>query len=42
MDLSEKILSRLKLRQLHDKGSPLKDAKKAEFYLCRLIQKLEQ
>ena len=25
-----------------DKGSPLKDAKKAEFYLCRLIQKLEQ
>jgi len=28
--------------RLRDKGSPLKDAKKAEFYLCRLIQKLEQ
>ena len=28
--------------RLRDKGSPLRDAKKAEFYLCRLIQKLEQ
>ena len=28
--------------RLRDKGSPLKDAKKAEFFLCRLIQKLEQ
>ena len=28
--------------RLRDKGSPLKDAKKAQFYLCRLIQKLEQ
>ena len=28
--------------RLRDKGSPLKDAKKAEFYLDRLIQKLEQ
>jgi len=26
--------------RLRDKGDPLKDAKKAEFYLCRLIQKL--
>jgi hypothetical protein len=26
--------------RLRDKGSPLKDAKKVEFYLCRLIQKL--
>ena len=28
--------------RLRDNGSPLKDAKKAEFYLDRLIQKLEQ
>jgi len=27
--------------RLRDKGSPLKDAKKAQFYLDRLIQKLE-
>ena len=26
--------------RLRDKGDPLKDAKKAEFYLCRLIEKL--
>ena len=26
--------------RLRDKADPLKDAKKAEFYLCRLIQKL--
>ena len=26
--------------RLRDKGSPLKDAKKAQFYLERLIQKL--
>ena len=26
--------------RLRDKGDSLKDAKKAEFYLCRLIQKL--
>ena len=26
--------------RLRDKGSQLKDAKKAEFFLCRLIQKL--
>ena len=26
--------------RLRDKGDPLKDAKKAEFYLGRLIQKL--
>jgi len=26
--------------RLRDKGSPLKDAKKAQFYLDRLIQKL--
>ncbi len=32
----------LTMWRLRDKGSPLKDAKKAEFYLCRLIQKLEQ
>ena len=29
------------MRRLRDKGSPLKDAKKAQFYLDRLIQKLE-
>ena len=28
--------------RLRDKGSPLKDAKKAQFYLGRLIEKLEQ
>ena len=28
--------------RLRDKGDPLKDAKKAQFYLGRLIQKLEQ
>ena len=28
------------LWRLRDKGSPLKDAKKAQFYLDRLIQKL--
>ena len=27
--------------RLRDKGSPLKDAKKAQFYLGRLIEKLE-
>ena len=27
---------------LRDKGDPLKDAKKAQFYLGRLIEKLEQ
>ena len=26
--------------RLHDKGCPLKDAKKAQFYLDRLIEKL--
>ena len=26
--------------RLRDKGCPSKDAKKAEFYLCRLIEKL--
>ena len=30
------------LWRLRDKGSPLKDAQKARFYLDRLIQKLEQ
>ena len=29
------------LWRLRDKGSPLKDAKKAKFYLERLIEKLE-
>ena len=28
--------------RLRDKGRPLKDAKKAQFYLDRLIEKLEQ
>ena len=28
--------------RLRDKGDSLKDAKKAQFYLDRLIQKLEQ
>ena len=28
--------------RLRDKGSPLKDTKKAKFYLERLIEKLEQ
>ena len=28
--------------RLRDKGSPLKDAKKAQFYLDQLIEKLEQ
>jgi len=28
--------------RLRDKGCPLKDAKKAQFYLDQLIQKLEQ
>ena len=28
--------------RLRDKGDPLKDAKKAQFYLGRLIEKLEQ
>jgi len=28
--------------RLRDKGDPLKDGKKAQFYLDRLIQKLEQ
>ena len=28
--------------RFRDKGDPLKDAKKAQFYLGRLIEKLEQ
>ena len=28
--------------RLRDKGDPLKDDKETEFYLCRLIEKLEQ